>query len=520
MDYYKILNFEMEPFSNSPDPGLFYNSVQHLEALQKLEISIRLKRGLNVVTGDIGTGKTTLSRQLIQKISNDESIKFYLVLDPGFSSTVSFLKYLLHLFQPEKEYSSNDENVLKEIIKEHIFTYGVDKNINIVFIIDEGQKLSLSCIEILRELLNFETNDQKLIQIIILAQKEFDHSLEQVVNFQDRVNFYYRLNPLNFKDSKRLIDYRLDRCFVKGKNTTLFTPFAYFLIYMATKGFPRKIVTLCHQIMLSLIIKNKSKADFFFVRSCIKKVFPKKRMVRPGFLFTLLFVLIIGILYTVNENKIMPVFDQFSYFDQKSPQTKKSNLPIKIDNTTNTNKKEKFNPSELSPDIKIVIPEKKEKKDLKNPKNYGSIKVPKNATLARMMRIIYGSFRYSYLDKLIKYNSNLTDPNTVKAGMKINFPVLRSSEKLDDKKIFIVIFESDNFEKSFAKAHNYLTPNFNVRILPVWRKDKGFFFPVVINKTFVSMTAAKKYKKRLPEIISAECKLVSQMKNNEKKQKG
>ena len=98
MDYYKLLNFEKEPFSNTPDPDLFYNSVQHLEALQQLEISIRLKRGLSVVIGDIGTGKTTLSRQIIQKISNDDSIRYYLVLDPGFSNTANFLKQLLHLW--------------------------------------------------------------------------------------------------------------------------------------------------------------------------------------------------------------------------------------------------------------------------------------------------------------------------------------------------------------------------------------------------------------------------------------
>jgi hypothetical protein len=166
------------------------------------------------------------------------------------------------------------------------------------------------------------------------------------------------------------------------------------------------------------------------------------------------------------------------------------------------------------------MPSKIEKKILKKPKSYGSIRIPENATLARMMRIIYGSFRYSYLNKLIKYNSNLNDPNTVKAGMKISFPVLGNSDDLYDKKIFIVIFESDNFTKSFTKAHNTQIPDFNVRILPIWRKDKGFFFPVVINKSFVSMTAAKKYKQRLPEIISAECKLVSQMKNNKKNQKG
>ncbi len=120
----------------------------------------------------------------------------------------------------------------------------------------------------------------------------------------------------------------------------------------------------------------------------------------------------------------------------------------------------------------------------------------------------------------MKYNSNLKDPNNVKAGMKINFPVIENSEFLDNKKIFIVLFEIDNFEKSFITAHNYQTSDFNVRILPIWRKDKGFFFPIVINKPFVSMKAANKYKKSLPEINFAECKPVSQMKNNEKKQEG
>jgi len=549
MDYYKILNFEMEPFSNSPDPGLFYSSAQHLEALQKLEISIRLKRGLNIITGDIGTGKTTISRQLIQKISTDDSIKFYLVLDPGFSSGISFLKYLLHLFEPEKKYESDDENVLKESIKEHLFTYGIDKDINIVLIIDEGQKLSLPCIEILRELLNFETNNQKLLQIIIFAQKEFNQSLEQILNFQDRINFYYQLNPLNFKDSKRLINYRLEKCFIKGKKTTLFTPLSYFLIYMATKGFPRKIVTLCHQIMLSLIIKNKTKANFFFVRSCIKKVFRKKRMARPSFLFAFLLIIIIGSLYAVNNNKIIPIFDKFSYFSQKPKVIKKSAPPLNAEKplikkekiTSNPSKKSEIK-SKIKPTIKPeikpaiessvksvkkpkIIPEEKNPvisdgkilTTLKKPDSYGQIKVPENATLARMMRLIYGSFRYSYLNKLIKYNSNLNDPNNVKTGMNINFPVIESSDYPDDKKFFIVLFETDNFKKSFITAHNYQTSEFNIRILPIWRKDKGFFFPVVINKSFVSLNAANKYKKRQPEIIFAECKPVSQMKNNGKK---
>jgi len=90
MDYYKILDFQKEPFSNTSDPRLFYHSRQHLEILQKLEISIRLKRGLNLVMGDVGTGKTTLSRQLIRKIQDDETMEYHLILDPGLTLQRNF----------------------------------------------------------------------------------------------------------------------------------------------------------------------------------------------------------------------------------------------------------------------------------------------------------------------------------------------------------------------------------------------------------------------------------------------
>ncbi|MBW2333990.1 MAG: transposase, partial [Deltaproteobacteria bacterium] len=91
MDYFKILNFKKEPFSNSPDPEFFFESLEHLGCLQKLELSLRLRRGLNVVIGDVGTGKTTLCRQLIRKFSGEEKVETYLILDPYFSSPLEFL---------------------------------------------------------------------------------------------------------------------------------------------------------------------------------------------------------------------------------------------------------------------------------------------------------------------------------------------------------------------------------------------------------------------------------------------
>ncbi|MEA1967357.1 MAG: hypothetical protein U9N77_03965, partial [Thermodesulfobacteriota bacterium] len=132
MDYYRLFGFKIEPFSNSPDPRLFYQSKQHIEVLQKLEIAIRLKRGVNVVIGDIGTGKTTISRHLIQKISFDKFIEYHLILDPGFESAHGFLSHTLQLLEQKALEPGLDENILKERIKTCLFNRGVDKNINIV----------------------------------------------------------------------------------------------------------------------------------------------------------------------------------------------------------------------------------------------------------------------------------------------------------------------------------------------------------------------------------------------------
>src|SRR3990170_1198066 len=101
MDYFKILNLQREPFSNSPEPDFFFQSDQHLACLQKLELAIRLRRGLNVVIGDVGTGKTTLCRQIILKFSRTEEdrkqIETHLIMDPSFSNAQQFLSTVAQL---------------------------------------------------------------------------------------------------------------------------------------------------------------------------------------------------------------------------------------------------------------------------------------------------------------------------------------------------------------------------------------------------------------------------------------
>ncbi|MBW2638437.1 MAG: AAA family ATPase, partial [Deltaproteobacteria bacterium] len=136
MEYFKILNLIKEPFSNSPEPELFYQSPQHVDCLQKLELAVRLRRGLNVVIGDVGTGKTTLCRQLIQRFSRDENIETHLLLDPHFSKSSEFLYTLSEMFAGAPgDVNDFTEWELRERIKNHLFDKGVDKDQGIILII-------------------------------------------------------------------------------------------------------------------------------------------------------------------------------------------------------------------------------------------------------------------------------------------------------------------------------------------------------------------------------------------------
>jgi general secretion pathway protein A len=286
MDYFNILNLKREPFSNSPDPDFFFHSRQHLDCLQKLELSLLLRRGLNVVIGDVGTGKTTMCRQLIRRFSQKDEVETYLVLDPYFLNASEFLSTVLEMFSGKKPTVGSHDWQVKEKIKQYLFKKGVDENKTTILIIDEGQKIPAFCLEILREFLNYETNEFKLLQIVIFAQKEFETTIRKYPNFADRINLYHQLKPLNLRDTRLMIKYRLEKSSNSGKKLPQFTYPALWTIYRISGGYPRKIINLCHQSILSMIIQNRSKISYFLVQSCARRVFPedaqKKRRIRTA----------------------------------------------------------------------------------------------------------------------------------------------------------------------------------------------------------------------------------------------
>ena len=255
MSYYSVLGLQKEPFSTSPDPEFFYRSISHETALKRLEITIRLRRGLSLILGDVGAGKTTLMRTLLQTFKDEDDYIFHMVLDPGYKSEFQFLQSLVRLFGITT--SSKSTLDFKEALEKHLFHQGVDQNKTIVLLIDEGQKITLENLEALRTLLNYETNEYKLLQLVIMTQIELLPRVKRMRNFMDRIALKYTINPLDEAETKKMIEFRLSQAGYSN-STPLFTDEAIKLIYQRTQGHPRKIAMMCHDALEMIVMKEAS----------------------------------------------------------------------------------------------------------------------------------------------------------------------------------------------------------------------------------------------------------------------
>jgi len=252
MSYYKVLGLDKEPFSTSPDPNFFYQSLEHKAALTE----IRLRRGLSIVLGDIGTGKTTLSRKLSQLLNARDNLDLYMILDPTYDTEYLFLLALVKTFEIEVNAQSATLLDLKQELKHYLFQRGVNQNRTIVLLIDEAQKLNSMSLEVLRMLLNYETNEFKLLQLIFLGQVELLPLLIQTKNLMDRVSLKYALGPFNQEETRGMIEFRLRQAGYDGREN-LFHNEAFKIIHEHTKGYPRRISMLCHKALKQLVMKNR-----------------------------------------------------------------------------------------------------------------------------------------------------------------------------------------------------------------------------------------------------------------------
>ena len=139
-----------------------------------------------------------------------------------------------------------------------------------MLLIDEGQKLSQPILEILRTLLNYETNEYKLLQLIIMSQMELLPRVKKIRNFMDRVSLKYIINPLDEKETGELINFRLSQAGY-NKESSLFGPEAVKKIYEFSQGYPRKIALICHNCLERIVMDGKDYVDESTVLSLLRE---------------------------------------------------------------------------------------------------------------------------------------------------------------------------------------------------------------------------------------------------------
>ncbi len=528
MDYFKILNLSREPFSNSPEPELFFQSTGHLACLQQLELAVRLRRGLNVVMGEVGTGKTTLCRQLIIRFSESEEdrqeIETHLLLDPSFSTPHEFLATVAASFGiPEME-SAESEWQIKEGIQNHLFRKGVDEQKTVVLIIDEGQKLPHFCREILREFLNYETNENKLLQIVIFAQNEFRAILKGHNNFADRVNRCYFLGPLNFRETRAMIRFRLSRAGRPADGPRLFTFPALWAVYRATGGYPRRIITLCHQILLAVLIRNRVRANWFLVHTTVRRLTPdsgrpKRWTATTTALATALFLAFLALWYAPAPQNIVrhpspPVqgaadrvnlapsipppltSPAYSTGPAVSPPGQREEsgtefLPAASAKSAPSPKPEKVLPVESTQEQKV-------------PDQLGQLKIREGGTILHLLEEIYGDIRSAPYQAFIRANPHIADMNWVRAGETIHFPAIpTSSPFLAPEKIWVQIARKSDLEEAYGIYKDYPADMPRIRLIPSWNRREGMAFVVFLKNDYKNDAEAQNAIRNLPPALAA-----------------
>jgi len=514
MEYFKIFDMTREPFSNSPEPEFCYQSPQHLGCLQQLELAIRLRRGLNVVMGNVGTGKTTLCRELILRFMETEDdrceIETHLLLDPSFSTTREFLSMVALTFGIAVGEGESDWQI-RENIKSRLFHKGVDEKRTVVLIIDEGQKLPSFCLEILREFLNYETNENKLLQIVIFAQKEFREILKDHMNFADRVNQYYLLEPLSFRETQAMIRFRLTRA-GRSAGAPLFTISGLWAIYRATGGYPRRIITLCHQILLTLIIQNKPRAGWLLVRSLSRRRTPGlNRRERWSTAWPVALLLLVFFAYLFS----MPPWSSVIPYPLNPPAT-----PARSDEAAPGQMKGHPPTTEQLVLAKQVAPlhpaqpvlSVKGGPDLKVPDNLGRLRIPTGGSVIQILRDIYGKDGTDRFQSIIAANPHIEDINRVRTGESITLPAVPATAApwpQDGKLVRIANKGSLDEAYSFYKKHPLPKHNpVSIRIMPYWNPREGMVYALVIRTFFYNEEEARNAIRSLPPALAATAKIM------------
>jgi general secretion pathway protein A len=514
MEYFESLNLRREPFSSSPDPDMFYRSRSQLECLRQLEIAIRLRRGLNIVLGAVGSGKTTICRQLFRELGHGGEIDPCLVLDPGSDDPADFVLHLSRSLGVPVADPPGSLHELMENVKSHLFDQGVIHRRIVCLVIDEGQKISPGCLEILRELLNYETNEFKLLQIVIFAQIELMDLLLAQPNLADRVNYLHTLAPFSLRETRDMIAARLSLAAVKNTAPPRFTAPAVYLAHLKGGGYPRRIVRLCHKALLAVSASGKKTVGAMdILRGSQTQVTPAE-LAPPKTRRTVLAAGLILAVALVCLAALVGPGELWRRLAGQMAASQETALPAQpqIPDAPQT-------PAQAEPDQPVqaapAAPEPPQseaasaKPDLPAaPAILGRAVMLPGWTLAMRLEDLYGRKDEALLAAVASANPDVEDIAAVPEGVSLAFPAI-AAEAPAPNTALVSLARVAGLDEGFAYLRGRNSQEQPLRLLAYAGPDGKVRFEVVLAKVMPSRAEAEKALAQLPQDMSANARVIA-----------
>ncbi len=266
--YEKFYGFTEKPFNLTPDPDYFFLSSVHKRALDYLVYGLESGMGFIQITGEIGSGKTTLIKCLLRNLSREVKVAYVL------HSKGTFLQ-LLRMVCEDLDVVPIDARLTKETLLSRFREYLVEqarRRNSVVVIIDEAQNLTLDVLEEMRMLSNFETEKAKLLQIVLVGQPELRDLLRrpELEQLRQRITVRFHLYPLNERETRSYIQHRLRVAGSSGR--VRFTAGACRLIHGYARGLPRLINVACDAALLAGFVDERRVFNERFVREALNEL--------------------------------------------------------------------------------------------------------------------------------------------------------------------------------------------------------------------------------------------------------
>ncbi len=262
--YTKFYGLKEKPFNITSDPDFFFESVSHREAFAALLYGIKERKGIILITGEVGTGKTTLCKAAVKKLPAD--VKVSLILNNYFSES-QLLRAIVEDFGLKIEGRTRLDTI--KVLNSFLIDVCIQGG-TAVLIIDEAQNLSMRQLEQIRLLSNLETAQAKLLQIVLVGQPELLEKLNQyqLRQIRQRILVKYNIHPLKEEEIKDYVEFRLEKA---GAGVDIL-PQCYPVIYEFSRGIPRLINALCDRVLLVGFVQERKIFDENIFRSCAEEI--------------------------------------------------------------------------------------------------------------------------------------------------------------------------------------------------------------------------------------------------------